>query len=101
MSMSSMLLNMCQPNNVNKKFDWTHSVSAAKDYPMRIYRGELKGLTENDYSATFGLWGVANEGWGTESGMVVVGPDTKAIPDSLLITWLSFRENKFYTGKFQ
>ncbi|WP_018344943.1 DUF2931 family protein [Cytophaga aurantiaca] len=100
------LLSSCQTNEMknkseNKKFDWTHSVSAPTNYPMRIYRGELKGLTENDYSASFGLWGVANEGWGTESGMVVVGPDTKAIPDSLLITWLSFRENKFYTGKFQ
>lgn len=100
------LLTSCQINEMNnklenKKFDWTHSVSAPKNYPMRIYKGELKGLTDKDYSATFGLWGVANEGWGTESGMVVVGPDTKAIPDSLLITWLSFRENKFYTGKFQ
>ena len=99
-------LSSCQTNEMNnkkenKKFDWTHSVSAPKNYPMRIYRGELKGLTDNDYSAAFGLWGVANEGWGTESGMVAVGPDTKAIPDSLLITWLSFRENKFYTGNFQ
>ena len=85
----------------NKKFDWSHTVSAPENYPMRIYRGELKGLTDKDYSATFGLWGVANEGWGRISGAVVVGPDTKAIPDSLLITWLSFRENKFYTGKFQ
>jgi len=100
------LLSSCQTNEMNnkkenKKFDWTHSVSAAKNYPMEIYRGKLQGLTDNDYSATFGLWGVANEGWGTESGMVAVGPDTKALPDSLLITWLSFRENKFYTGKFQ
>ena len=54
------LFSMCQPKIENKKFDWTHSVSAAKNYPMEIYRGKLQGLTDNDYSATFGLWGVAN-----------------------------------------
>src|SRR5690242_6007861 len=78
------ILSSCQTTEMknkkeNKKFDWSHSVSAPKNYPMEIYRGKLQGLTEDDYSASFGLWGVANEGWGTESGMVVVGPDTKAI----------------------
>ncbi|ABG57951.1 DUF2931 family protein [Cytophaga hutchinsonii] len=100
-TLSSCQTKEIKNNMVNKKFDWSHSVSAPENYPMEIYRGKLQGLTDKDYSASFGLWGVANEGWGTESGMVAVGPDTKAIPDSLLITWLSFRENKFYTGKFQ
>jgi Protein of unknown function (DUF2931). len=100
------LLSSCQTNEIkdkmeNKKFDWSHTLSAPENYPMEIYRGKLQGQTEKDYSATFGLWGVANEGWGKVSGSVVVGPDTKAIPDSLLITWLSFREKKFYTGKFK
>ena len=54
---ASMFFSMCQPKIENKKFDWTYSVSAAKDYPMEIYRDKLQGLTDKDYSATFGLWG--------------------------------------------
>jgi hypothetical protein len=95
-------LSSCQPKTRKmEKFDWSHTLSAPKGYPMRIYKGTLKGLNSDDYSASFGLWGVANEGWGKPSGMVAVGPDLKAIPDNLEVTWLSFTENKFYEGKFK
>lgn len=100
--MINSMLASCQPKeNKMEKFDWSHTISAPKGYPMRILRGTLKGLNPGDYSASFGLWGVANEGWGNPSGMVAMGPDLKAIPASLDITWLSLRENKFYKGKFE
>jgi hypothetical protein len=99
---ANMHLSRCQHKKYTMdKFDWSHTLSAPKNYPMRIYQATLKGLRPEDYSASYGMWGIVNEGWGEESGSVAVGPELKAVPDSLLITWLSLRENKFYTGSFK
>ena len=94
-------ISACQTkkNNMKSKFEWFHTLSAPKDYPIEVVQGRLNSSTGT--LASFSpIWGIINEGWGIDGGMAPSGPDEKEVPESLDITWLSFREDKFYTGQF-
>jgi len=82
---------------MEEKFEWSGSLSAPKEYPVEVYEGHLISI---DYDQNFKDWGTINSGWGNLGGTVVSGPRQKAAPDSLNITWLSFAEDKFYSGSF-
>jgi len=93
----SVSMSSCHKVIMEEKYDWSGTLSAPQEYPIEVYKGSLsaEGFTQN-----FRNWGVVNPGWGEVGGTVVIGPDAKAVPDSLDITWLSLVENKFYTGRF-
>ena len=81
------------------KYDWQASESGPRNYPMQVvtgtlfYHGETRGLYVPNGSSI-------GYGWGTGESSHVVGPDLKPLPDRLEITFLSYTENQFYTGKF-
>lgn len=84
---------------MEEKFDWSGTLSAPEEYPIEVYEG---ALIAEDYTQDFSsIWGTINPGWGNAGGIVSVGPDEKYLPDSLIFTWLSIAENKFYSGKFR
>lgn len=93
----SVSASSCQSTKMEEKFEWSGTLSAPHEYPAEVYTGNLKS---DDYTQHFKNWGIINSGWGEANGTVVAGPAKKALPDSLSLTWLSFVENKFYTGKF-
>lgn len=82
---------------MEERYDWSGTLSAPLEYPAEVYKGEL---IANGYTQGFKNWGVIASGWGNPNGTVITGPDTKPVPDSLSLTWLSFAENKFYSGRF-
>lgn len=81
------------------KFDWLASESAPNYYPMEIISGHF-------YDPDGGSLYVPNgkliyEGWGESVSTHVVGPDLKALPNRLEITFFSYTEDQFYHGDFQ
>ncbi|WP_240723688.1 DUF2931 family protein [Flavobacterium sp. J27] len=82
---------------MEQKFDWSATLSAPKEYPVQVYRGEI---TAKDYTQSLSGFGDINYGWGEEGGTVVMGPDLKSIPDSLEIAWHSFVDQKNFEGKW-
>ena len=93
----STLFSSCQEQKMEEKFDWSGTLSAPQEYPIEVYKGSLK---TSDFTQHFKNWGIINTGWGNQGGTMIVGPDKKAVPATLEISWLSFAENKFYEGKF-
>ena len=84
---------------MTNKFDWLASESAPKYFPMKIVTGYF-------YDPDGGSLYVPNgkliyEGWGESVSTHVVGPDLKALPNRLEITFFSYTENQFYHGDFQ
>lgn len=73
-----------------KKYDWSVSVSAPKEYPVVIQRGFM-GKSFFGPSAISASWGIGRE---------VAIKQPFVIPDDFEITWLSLVERKFYKGKW-
>ena len=85
----------CKDKNMEEEFKWSGSVSAPKEYPMEVYQGSLygggKGYHFDEMSG-----GLDNTGWGSSfSGMSAIHAP---VPDTLVMTWRSLVERKFYTG---
>lgn len=81
-----------------KKYAWIPTECAPKDYPMRVYSGYLYyGKEGNTYVPGDKT---INYGWGALGSIEISGDDLKEAPDTLDLTWISFTENKNYTGKF-
>jgi hypothetical protein len=81
------------------KFDWLASESAPNYFPMEIVSGYF-------HDPEGGSLYVPNkrlicEGWGEGVSTHVVGPDLKALPNRLTITFFSYTEDQFYQGDFQ
>lgn len=83
-----------------KKFEWRPTESAPKQYPIEIYQGIITCEDGSLVKIPSGGRTVHN-GWGETGSTHVVGENFKTIPKSLKLTWLSFAENKFYTGNFE
>ncbi|NHN27599.1 DUF2931 family protein [Flavobacterium jejuense] len=92
-----MIITSCQNIKMEQKFDWSATLSAPKEYPVQVYRGEI---IAKDYSQSLSSFGDIDYGWGEEGGTVVIGPDLKNIPDSLEIAWHSFVDQKNFEGKW-
>ena len=86
-------------HGVKKKHDWLASESAPNDFPMKIVSGDF-------YDPDGGSLYIPNKkliykGWGRGVSTHVVGPDLKALPNRLEITFFSYTEDQFYHGDFQ
>ncbi|MGY0037455.1 DUF2931 family protein [Pedobacter sp. NJ-S-72] len=81
-----------------QEYKWIPTIGAPEEYPIRIIKGEFIS-SNGDHTVLPGSEFV-NQGWGTSGSVMVGGPDKKSIPDSLAITWLSYADNKFYSGRF-
>ena len=87
----------CQDKKMEKKFDWSATLSAPEEYPVQVYRGEI---IADDYTQSLTGFGPVSFGWGNQAGIVIMGPDLKNIPDSLDIAWHSFVDQKNFEGKW-
>lgn len=86
-------------NSKMSKYEWLPSASAPKLSPIEITKGYFK--TQNGQIISIPTGHNIYQGWGVSGPMHVVGESLKPIPTTLDITWLSFREKKFYTGSFK
>jgi hypothetical protein len=96
-SFFNVLTISCQSKKMEKKFDWSATLSAPQEYPIQVYKGKV---TAKDYQQSMQGFGVVNYGWGVEGGTVVMGSDQKNVPESMELIWRSFVEQKNYQGKW-
>jgi len=80
---------------MNIKLEWSAGVCAPKLYPVEVYRGDF--FTATDWES-IPNGGIVAAGWGV-NGMNM--GETNIIPEGFKITYFSYLENKFYTGKFE
>ncbi len=85
----------CKNRNNMKKYKWAAGICAPREYPVRVYQGDFYS---DDFWASIPNGGIMETGWGKSS--MEMGKST-IIPKRFKITWLSFVENKFYTGEGQ
>ena len=85
-----LLLAIILSSCVEKKYDWSTSISAPKEYPVVIQRGFM-GKSFFGPSCISSCWGI---------GMDVAKKQAFNLPDTFEITWLSLIERKFYKGKW-
>jgi hypothetical protein len=77
---------------MEKKYEWSADVSAPKEYPVEVYTGAVGGF----YFSQMG--GFRNGGWGNAGSIDYI---KAPLPDRLDMTWLSYVEDKFYTGEWK
>jgi len=80
---------------MNLKLEWSAGVCAPELYPIEVYRGDF--YTTNDWEP-IPNGGIVEAGWG-DNGMNM--GETNIIPEGFKITYFSYLENKFYSGKFE
>lgn len=80
---------------MNTRLEWAPGVCAPKLYPVEVYRGDF--YTKTDW-LSIPNGGIVNAGWG-DNGMNM--DRGNIVPDGFSITYFSYLENKFYTGKFE
>lgn len=86
----------CKDKNMEEEFDWSGNISGPKEYPMEVYKGYLSG--GGHFFGFSEMGGFDNTGWGmATSGMP---PIHAPMPDTLVMTWRSLVERKFYTGEW-
>ncbi len=78
-----------------RKYEWSAGLCGSNNYPMRVYQGDF--YDDNDW-APMTSGGILEDAWGT-NGMNM--GYANIIPNRFKITYLSFAENKFYTGDFK
>lgn len=92
---SNAILYMEDKKPMKEQLEWAPGVCAPKLYPVEVYRGDF-------YTATDWLsipnGGIVDAGWGDNGMNMDYG---NIIPDGFEITYFSYLESKFYTGKFE
>lgn len=84
---------------MEEKFEWDATECAPEMYPMNIATGYF--VFDDGKSVIIPSARMITNGWGRGGSIMAVGDEFKPVPVSLEITWLSFTENKFYTGSFK
>jgi hypothetical protein len=79
----------------NIKLEWAAGVCAPELYPVEVYRGDF--YTATDWES-IPNGSIIDDGWG-DNGMNM--GRSSIIPEGFKITYFSYFENKFYTGKFE
>lgn len=77
---------------IEKKYEWSAVVSAPREYPIEVYTGAAGGYFFSQ------MGGFSNSGWG---GGGIDNTIEAPLPDRLDMTWLSYVDNKFYTGEWE
>jgi len=84
----------------NDKYDFMASSCAPMAYPARVVNGDF--YLADGTSLYIPAGGrLLKYGWHADGATHVTGPELKALPTELKITWFSFVEKKFYTGQFK
>ncbi|MGS2761625.1 DUF2931 family protein [Sinomicrobium sp. M5D2P9] len=93
----------CTSQTTMEKYEWIPSVSAPKNYPMEVYKGTFYYGDDSSVRIPAGhtLGAKNGQDWGMPGPSHYSDDDKREIPGSFDITWLSYRENKFYTGRFK
>ena len=77
---------------MEKKYEWAADICAPKEYPVEVYTGAAGGYFFSQ------MGGFSNIGWGGLGGMDYI---EAPLPERLNMTWLSYVDNKFYTGDWK
>lgn len=77
---------------MEKKYEWSASISAPREYPVEVYTGAAGGYFFSQ------MGGFSNTGWGEGVGDNNI---QAPLPERLDMTWLSYVDNKFYTGEWE
>jgi len=80
------------------KFEWLPSESAPEAYPVEIVRGVFVLADGNSVFIPDGK--LINNNWGEGYSTHLVGSLAKALPVQLEISWFSYGENLFFSGRF-
>ena len=86
----------CKDKNMEEEFDWSGNISGPKEYPMEVYKGYLSG--GGHFFGFSEMGGFDNTGWGMATSGI--SPIHAPVPDTLVMTWRSLVERKFYTGEW-
>jgi len=81
------------------KYDINAEACAPKDFPCEIVKGAFY-LADDTFLGIPDGEVLGDTGWGGFGAVHVVGPDLKALPKAVAVTWVSYVERKFYYGKF-
>jgi hypothetical protein len=77
---------------MEKKYEWSADISAPKEYPIEVYTGAVGGCFFSQ------MGGFTNAGWGNAGSVDFI---KAPLPDRLDMTWLSYVDDKFYTGDWK
>lgn len=80
------------------RFDWRVTECAPRGYPVRVIQGDL--VFDDGGSLYVPSRRVVNNGWGADGSIHLAGDDLKPVPVRLILTWLSYTEDRFYHGSF-
>ncbi len=102
LTLFNITLTSCQNNMNKKKYSWVAAVCTPRNYPAEIFSGHL--ITGNTLESSYVYMpfdDVINsyhlgDNDGSSSGEAIGIP-----PKTLDITWMSFTENKSYSGIFK
>jgi hypothetical protein len=97
---AALLINIasCQTKKKMEKFYWLPTECSPELYPTNIATGFL--YYEDGGKIYIPSASYITNGWGKDGSTDVVGDDYKPVPIRLDITWISFTENKFFSGSF-
>ncbi len=74
--------------------DWMPAISAHETYPAELLLGSFEDAGGNTLDLRTGK--PINSGWGSATGLAVIGPAVKALPTQLDLQYFSYTEDKFY-----
>lgn len=77
---------------MEKKYKWGAFISAPREYPVEVYTGAAGNVYFSQMD------GFSNSGWG---GLGRLDYINAPLPEKLDMTWLSYVDNKFYTGEWK
>jgi hypothetical protein len=77
---------------MEKKYEWSADISAPREYPIEVYTGAVGGAFFSQ------MGGFTNAGWGNAGSVDYI---KAPLPDRLDMTWLSYVDDKFYTGDWK
>lgn len=87
-----LLLTITISSCMEKKYEWSADISAPREYPVEVYTGAVGGYFFSQ------MGGFRNSGWGGGSSVDFI---EAPLPESLDMTWLSYVDDKFYTGEWK
>jgi hypothetical protein len=77
---------------MKKEYEWSADISAPREYPIEVYTGAVGGYFFSQ------MGGFTNAGWGNAGSVNFI---KAPLPDSFDMTWLSYVDDKFYTGEWK
>ncbi|MBF0304639.1 MAG: DUF2931 family protein [Alphaproteobacteria bacterium] len=81
-----------------ESFKWLPTESAPREFPMEIVEAQL--IFSDGTFIYMPSNKIINNGWGKIGSTHIGGQELMQVPQTLSITWFSYAEDKFYSGKF-